>query len=99
MQLELWPESPKVTLQEVHEWVREIGIDPESWRGQYYIRNWDVAGKIAAIKRLLLIAALSPRNRKVSHYRLQSRPHNSDTTHKHIQPLIRMHHRKRGIKS
>jgi len=51
MQLELWPDSPQVTRDEVHQWVREIGLDPESWRGQYYIRAWNVAEKIADRKR------------------------------------------------
>ena len=51
MQLELWPETPQVTEQEIHEWVREIGFNPESWRGKYYIKNWNVADKIAEIKR------------------------------------------------
>ena len=57
MQLELWPEEPQVTREEVHDWVRQIGLDPESWRGQYYIRHRDVAGKIAAIKRQQLVPA------------------------------------------
>ena len=54
MQLELWPEHPQVTLQEIHEWVRDIGIDPASWRAQYYIQHWHVAEKIADIKRRAL---------------------------------------------
>jgi len=51
MQLELWPDNPRVTTTDVQEWVREIGFDPDTWRGRYYVRYWNVAEKIKAEKR------------------------------------------------
>jgi len=51
MQLELWPDHPQVTQQEVRDWVSTAGIEPDSWRARYYVQHWHVAEKIAEIKR------------------------------------------------
>lgn len=51
--LQLWLfEEPPVTQAEVEHWVlSNADISPESWRFSLYVRQWDVQGKIARMKR------------------------------------------------
>lgn len=50
--LQLWLfDEPPVSRSEIEHWVlSNVDIAPENWRFSQYVRQWDVAGKIARTK-------------------------------------------------
>jgi hypothetical protein len=68
--LQLWLfDEPPVSRAEIEHWVlSNADIAPDSWRFSHYVRQWDVAGKIARIKQERRAAndsgKPSPRRRK-----------------------------------